>query len=228
MKTLLIRSITGLVYLSILCFAFFSSKYALLAVFTVFLLIAVVEYILLVQKFPAYKNSMQRITQQFIIPVIWIIMPVLLLEYWCINLHATSIVVAIFVILCVNDSLAYVFGTLLGKHKMWSKISPKKSWEGFAGGMIFTLITSWFFIKIPYFQNDILNNLYIWMGFTFVIIIAGTFGDFAESMVKRFANQKDSGYILPGHGGILDRIDSMLFAIPAGFIYYAIAGLFKI
>lgn len=216
------RTITGIAYLSILGFAFFFSKYALLTVFTVFLLIAIVEYIRLAQKFPAPKSNTQRFTQKIILPAVWIIMPVLLLEYWCIGLNATNFVVALFIILCTNDTLAYVFGSLFGKHKLWLKVSPKKSWEGFIGGLVCTMAASWLFIKIPYFQNDIFPNLFAWMGFAFVVIIAGTFGDFAESMVKRFAQQKDSGAILPGHGGILDRIDSMLFAVPAGFIYWEI------
>ena len=219
MKTLLFRAITGLTYLAILCFAFFS-KYALIPVFTLFLSIAIIEYIHLAQKFPAPKNNWQRVMLRVFLPIVWIIIPVLLLEFWCISLNATNIVASIFVILCTNDTLAYLFGSLWGKHKMWIKISPKKSWEGFICSFICTIIVSWFLHKITYFQNDLFTNLYIWMGFAIVIIIAGTFGDFAESMIKRFAQQKDSGSILPGHGGILDRIDSMLFAIPAGFLYW--------
>jgi len=228
MKTLITRTVTGIVYLTLLGFAFFVSKYALITVFTVFLFIAIVEYINLIQKFPAQTNHTQRLTHKIILPIVWIILPIMLLQYWCISLKATSIVVALFIILCVNDTLAYVFGSLFGKHKLWLKVSPKKSWEGFIGGLICTIIVSWFFIKLSYFQNSIFTNPYIWMGFALVVIISGTFGDFAESMVKRYAQQKDSGIILPGHGGILDRIDSMLFAVPAGFIYWGIIELFKI
>ncbi|MCL2289827.1 MAG: phosphatidate cytidylyltransferase [Bacteroidetes bacterium] len=225
MKTLITRTITGIAYLGIMAFAFFYSKYALIAIFTVFLFIAIFEYIHLAQKFPPAKNTMQRIMQRQILPIIWIIMPVALLIYWCIVLNAINIMVALFIILCMNDSLAYVFGISFGKHKLWPKVSPKKSWEGFFGGLICTMAAAWFLIHIPYFQNDVFINPYLWMGFTFVVIIAGTFGDLAESMVKRFANQKDSGAILPGHGGVLDRIDSVLFAVPAGFIYWVIASI---
>ena len=225
MKTLITRTITGIVYLVLLGFAFFCSKYALLTVFNIFLLIAIIEYVNLVRKFPVPKSNTQRFTQRIVLPIVWIVLPVLLLEYWCIGLNATSFVVALFVILCTNDTLAYVFGSLFGKHKLWRKVSPKKSWEGFIGGLVCTMAASWFFVKIPYFQNDSFTNLYLWMGFTFVVILAGTFGDFAESMVKRYAQQKDSGAILPGHGGVLDRIDSMLFAVPAGFIYWTVAML---
>jgi phosphatidate cytidylyltransferase len=221
-KNLIIRTITGVTYLSVLAFAFFVSKYALLVVFTIFMIVAVIEYIQLVQKFPEPRNKKQRILQRIILPVVWIILPFLLLEYWCIGLNATNIMVALTIILCTNDTLAYVFGSLFGKHKIWLKVSPKKSWEGFFGGLIGAVCAALLLIKIPYFQNEIFINPYIWMGFAFLVIIAGTLGDFAESMVKRYAQQKDSGAILPGHGGILDRIDSILFAVPAALIYWSV------
>ena len=226
MKTFFIRILTGIAYLSVLALAFFLPEtiriYVLPAIFTVFLCLALIEYFNLVQNFPAPKNNNQRILRRWVLPVFWIIIPVLLLEYWCIMLNATNIMVALFTILCLNDTMAYVFGSLFGKHKIWTRVSPKKSWEGFFGGLVTTMAASWFFIQISYFQNDIFSNSYIWIGFALVVIIAGTFGDFVESMIKRFANQKDSGTILPGHGGILDRIDSMLFAVPAGFIYWLV------
>jgi phosphatidate cytidylyltransferase len=137
-------------------------------------------------------------------------------------MNATNIMLALFIILCMYDTTAYLWGSLFGKHKLCPKISPKKSWEGFFGGLICTMAASRFLINIPYFQNTIFTNQYIWLGFAFVVIIAGTFGDLAESTAKRLSGQKDSGGILPGHGGILDRIDSMLFAVPAGFIYWCV------
>lgn len=222
MKTLLTRTLTGIVYLSVLGFAFFCSPYALIAVFSLFLIIALFEYWNLVNKFPATKNKTQYFVQRFLLPAVWIIMPITLLIIWCIALNAINIMVALFIILCINDSLAYIFGSLFGKHKLWARVSPKKSWEGFFGGLISTMAATWAFIHISYFQNDTFSTPYLWMGFAFVVIITGTFGDFAESMVKRYACQKDSGTILPGHGGILDRIDSMLFAVPAGVIYWGL------
>ena len=222
MKTLFIRSITGIIYLSILGCAFFISEWTLVVVFTLFLCIALFEYIHLLQKLPASQNKMQQLFRRWILPVVWIIFPVLLLEYWCIEWGATNIVVALIIILSLNDTLAYLFGSLLGKHKIWTRVSPKKSWEGFVGGLVTTMAVIGFIVHIPYFQNDIFTNQYLWMGFAFVVIIAGTFGDFTESFLKRLAQQKDSGKILPGHGGILDRMDSLLFAVPAGFVYWEI------
>ena len=225
MKTLITRTLTGIAYLSILALAFFVSKYVLVVVFSVFLAISVFEYIKLAEKFPEPKNSMQRVMQRQILPIVWIIFPIILLEYWCIILNAINIMVALFVILCMNDTMAYIFGSLLGKHKMAPNISPKKSWEGFFGGLICTIAATYFIIHLSYFQNDVFTNSYLWMGFAFVVIIAGTFGDLAESKLKRFAQQKDSGTILPGHGGILDRLDSMLFAVPAGVVYWGVVGI---
>ncbi|MDR0206301.1 MAG: phosphatidate cytidylyltransferase [Bacteroidales bacterium] len=220
MKTLLLRTATGIAYLLLLFVAFFVSDWILVTVFSLLLLIALFEYIRLAQKFPEIPNGVQKIFRRQILPLIWIVFPVLLLIYWCNMLNSKHIIVALLVILCTNDTLAYVFGSLFGKHKIWTKVSPKKSWEGFLGGLISTVAVSHFFIYIPYFQTNISSNSYIWMGFAFVVIITGTLGDFAESMVKRLAQQKDSGIILPGHGGVFDRIDSMLFAVPAGFIYW--------
>jgi phosphatidate cytidylyltransferase len=226
MKTLFLRTITGIIYLLVIGFAFFFSKTALLVVFSLFLIIALFEYNNLAKKFPVPKNRMQHILLRHLLPLVWILIPVALLIYWCIMLNSTNIIVALFIVLCTNDTLAYVFGSLFGKHKIWPRVSPKKSWEGFLCGLLCTMAASWVFIFIPYFQNNTFINPYLWMGFAFVVIIAGTFGDFAESMVKRFANQKDSGVMLPGHGGILDRIDSLLFAVPAGIIYWGISSLF--
>ena len=226
MKTVVIRTISGIAYLSVMGLAFFVSNFVLIAVFTLLLIIALFEYINLTQKFSTSLNNRQRIALKYVFPVVWIFFPLVLIEYWCVILNATSIMVALFIILCMNDTMAYLWGSWLGKHKLLPKISPKKSWEGFFGGLICTMAACWFLVNIPYFQNNIFTNQYIWMGFAFVVIMAGTFGDFVESMVKRFANQKDSGAILPGHGGILDRIDSMLFAAPAGFIYWFVVSFF--
>jgi len=128
-----------------------------------------------------------------------------------------AILLAMFVFIWVNDSFAYLSGSLLGKHRMFERISPKKSWEGFIGGAIFTIgaavIYSRFFIQL---------SLPEWIGFAIVMIVFGTLGDLIESLMKRTLDVKDSGNLLPGHGGILDRIDSIVFAIPAQFVYVVI------
>jgi phosphatidate cytidylyltransferase len=117
-------------------------------------------------------------------------------------------------IIWIYDSGAYVFGTLFGKHKMAPRFSPKKSWEGLAGGTISALLFSLFMSK--YF---LLLNQTDWLLLSIIIIITSTTGDLFESLIKREAGIKDSGKIFPGHGGMLDRFDSVFMAIPFVFLY---------
>lgn len=114
---------------------------------------------------------------------------------------------AFFVLIWIYDSGAYLIGVAFGKHRLFERISPKKSWEGFFGGLVFALGASIVFAQIETFLN-----LYQWLGFAVIIVIFGTFGDLSESLFKRTIDVKDSGTIFPGHGGILDRFDSILFA----------------
>lgn len=121
---------------------------------------------------------------------------------------------AMYVFLWLNDTGAYLCGSLLGKHKLFPRISPKKSWEGSIGGAIVAMASA---VAVAYFFPVL--NVWQWVGMALVVVVAGTYGDLTESMIKRSLDVKDSGRMLPGHGGILDRLDSMLFAIPASVIY---------
>lgn len=116
-----------------------------------------------------------------------------------------------------NDTLAYLVGSFIGKTPL-TKISPKKTWEGTVGGVILTLVSVavWAYFK----ETD--YNIIQWVGLALVVAIAGTFGDLLESKLKRMADVKDSGAIMPGHGGALDRFDSLLIATPFAFIYVCI------
>ena len=119
-----------------------------------------------------------------------------------------------FLLVWVNDTFAYLSGSLLGKHKLFPRISPKKSWEGFFGGLILVLASSQAF---AWFAPEIsrLN----WLGLATTVVLFGTWGDLIESLLKRTLGVKDSGHILPGHGGMLDRFDSVMLAVPASYIY---------
>jgi len=128
--------------------------------------------------------------------------------------YVSVYVLAIFVFIWLNDTGAYLIGTLLGKHRLFERISPKKSWEGFWGGFIVAILSSFIFSWTVAGANW-LN----WIGFATVVVIAGTYGDLLESLMKRTLEVKDSGKILPGHGGMLDRFDSIILAIPAAYIY---------
>ena len=126
----------------------------------------------------------------------------------------------VFVFLWANDTGAYCAGSLLGKHKLFPRISPGKSWEGSIGGAIIVLAVAF---GIGQYENvlDSQTGLTVlqWMGLGLVVVMFGTWGDLVESLFKRTLGIKDSGNILPGHGGMLDRFDSSLMAMPAAVVY---------
>ena len=127
---------------------------------------------------------------------------------------------SIFIFLWVNDSGAYCSGSLFGKHKLFPRISPGKTWEGSIGGGILVLLTAFLIWFLESKGENYSNlNLVEWLGLGLTVIFFGTWGDLVESLFKRTLGIKDSGNILPGHGGMLDRFDSSLMAIPAAVIY---------
>lgn len=118
------------------------------------------------------------------------------------------------ILVWANDSGAYVFGITLGRNRLFERISPKKSWEGFFGGLIIAAIAAYFISQ--YFHSINTTN---WIALSIIIVVFGTFGDLVESMLKRSKEIKDSGTILPGHGGVLDRFDGLLIAAPLVYAY---------
>ena len=135
----------------------------------------------------------------------------------------TLLPLSVFVFLWVNDSGAYCVGSLLGRHKLFPRISPGKSWEGSIGGAVFVLAAAY---AISYFFDGGMLTTMQWLGLGLVVVVFGTWGDLVESLFKRTLGIKDSGSILPGHGGMLDRFDSSLLAIPAAVIYLYTLSLF--
>jgi len=135
----------------------------------------------------------------------------------------TLLPLSVFVFLWVNDSGAYCCGSLLGRHKLFPRISPGKSWEGSIGGAVFVLVAAW---AISSFLDGQMLTLPEWLGLGLTVVVFGTWGDLVESLFKRTLGIKDSGNILPGHGGMLDRFDSSLLAIPAAVIYLYTLSLF--
>lgn len=121
---------------------------------------------------------------------------------------------SIFVFIWLSDTGAYCVGSLIGKHRLFERISPKKSWEGSIGGGVFSIASSFVFAHFFSFMSG-----WQWAGLALVVVIFGTWGDLTESLMKRQLGIKDSGNILPGHGGMLDRFDSALMAIPAAVVY---------
>ena len=128
---------------------------------------------------------------------------------------------SVFVFLWMNDTGAYLCGSLLGKHKLFPRISPGKSWEGSIGGGILVIAVAvlvWYLTE-QYQLNQLGLSALEWAGLGLTVVIFGTWGDLVESLFKRTLGIKDSGNILPGHGGMLDRFDSSLLAIPAAVVY---------
>lgn len=126
---------------------------------------------------------------------------------------------SIFVFIWLSDTGAYCVGSLIGKHRLFERISPKKSWEGSIGGGAFSIASSLAFAHFFPFMS-----WWQWAGLATIVVIFGTWGDLTESLMKRQLGIKDSGNILPGHGGMLDRFDSALMAIPAAVVYlYALS-----
>jgi phosphatidate cytidylyltransferase len=133
------------------------------------------------------------------------------------NYHFEFLLGSIFMI-WANDTFAYFAGSMFGKHKIMEKVSPKKTYEGLVGGVIGVSV-------LAYFMGDLLwwGSKTDWLIIGLIVSVMGSLGDFIESLFKRDANVKDSGKIMPGHGGFLDRLDSLIFALPFIFTYLFIA-----
>ena len=135
---------------------------------------------------------------------------------------------AVFVFLWINDAGAYCVGSLIGHHKLFPRISPGKSWEGSIGGgvlVVVAAVVTWH-VTTLYGVNDLGLTAYEWAGLGIVVVVFGTWGDLIESLFKRTIGIKDSGNILPGHGGMMDRFDSTLMAVPAAVVYLYTLTLF--
>lgn len=140
-------------------------------------------------------------------------------DFFCSFAPSSYMILLLFAFTWINDTFAYLTGMLLGKHPLCPKISPKKTIEGFAGGCFFTIVCA-AVIAYVYMEG---MELHI-VGLAVLIVIASTLGDMVESRFKRWVGVKDSGKMLPGHGGFLDRFDSVIFSIPIFFAYLQVFG----
>ena len=182
-------------------------------------LLPIAAYLLLrtiVQLYRPQQNAVHSLERSFL-SLGYVALPVAMLN-GIMSITAPRLLLGVFIFIWLYDTGAYCVGMLLGRHRLFERISPKKSWEGVIGGILLCVAGAyvtyhWFdeFFQVP--------DLTIWMGLSVVVAVFATFGDLVESLIKRTVGVKDSGHILPGHGGILDRIDSLLLVAPAVLIY---------
>lgn len=192
-----------------------TSTWTILSVFCIIISLKLLFYLF------DNKKTAFKIYTRYIILIGYIIIPFLLTNHICIgkgNKYNEKILITILVLIWTNDTFAYLVGKNFGKHKLFPRVSPKKTIEGFIGGIIFTVIFSVLLSK--YYIGT--KNLYIWAIIAIIISIFSTLGDLIESKLKRVAGIKDTGNIMPGHGGILDRLDSIIFVVPFINLFYLI------
>ena len=172
-----------------------------------------------VQLYRPRQNAVRSLQRSFF-ALVYVAVPIALLNT-IVSITAPRLLLAIFMFIWVNDTGAFLTGITLGRHRLFERISPKKSWEGFFGGLAACVLVAlathrWCneFFQVP--------ELTTWVGLSIVVAVAATFGDLTESLLKRTEGVKDSGNIIPGHGGLLDRIDSLLLDSPAALIYLSL------
>ncbi len=267
MKEILVRTLSGVLYISIIIFAMFTSREWFMGLFFVLAVITLSEYLKLVHLtsylayfllatafyFLSYNVFEDNAVYLFLIlsgfvnlfllkDVLWTskipmfekkkyitvifyiisgfvfltLIPIMNID----GKFMPEIIVAVFVLVWSNDTFAYLVGKNIGKHKLLERVSPKKTIEGFIGGMLGALIAGFIIFKALEHYSPLDAEkypLWIWMALALIVSIFGTIGDLIQSKFKRQAGVKDSGIIMPGHGGLYDRLDSIIYASP--FVY---------
>ena len=203
------RAYSGLIYISVM---WFCTSYSTLTFSILFLAIGIISF---------YEMLKLRRGKSKLIALLIISVPFIIIHFFGFfslsdqnELVNYRMILFIFILTWTFDTFAYIFGVNFGKRKILPSISPKKSYEGFLGGLIFTLIAS-YITTLNLFEIEISKAMTI----SVFIPFTATLGDFTESYYKRQAGVKDSGNLIPGHGGILDRMDAFLFTIPLLYIY---------
>jgi len=179
------------------------------------LLIPLVTFIFVFELYRNHRHPILNIATT-LMGILYVSVPITLLNH-IVFLDGTyngKILLGIFVLIWASDTGAYLFGITFGKHRLFERISPKKSWEGFFGGVAVSQLGA--YLLAIYLDN--LSHTQ-WGIIALIVVVFGTLGDLIESMMKRSVGVKDSGKMLPGHGGILDRFDSFIFAVPVIFTY---------
>jgi phosphatidate cytidylyltransferase len=189
------------------------SKWMLLLIFPLWALFLFVL-------FNRYENPFSKVAIYLLI-ALYISLPMFSLNILAFSEGAYNpyLLISFFIMVWINDTGAYIVGVNFGKHRLFERISPKKSWEGFWGGLVLTVIVA--YLLHLWIQQ---GSLALWLISGFMVSIFATLGDLVESMLKRSVNIKDSGNLLPGHGGVLDRFDGALFAAPVMSVLFFLFG----
>lgn len=214
-KLLHLKSYLGYVLLFVMFYLFGylrwnpSATMALLLI-TIFVNLFLVKDLIIVHKIPLFEKK------KYIIIIFYLIASLIFLTLLpsYTGDFMPELVIGIFSLIWINDTFAYLIGKNFGRKKLFERISPKKTIEGFLGGVIATAIASY----IVYLVTGLLN-IPVWLGLAVILSIFGTLGDLIQSKFKRQAGVKDSGRLMPGHGGLLDRLDSIIFSSPFVFAY---------
>lgn len=194
-------------------------------------LIPMVIAIMIAELYRKQEKPFDSLAHTFL-PVIYCAIPVSLIPFSAFShtglssvlshgemIFSPGIIIGFLILLWVNDSGAYLVGTSMGRHRLMERISPKKSWEGFFGGMVFSALAAWL---LSGWLGVVSTEK--WIIIALIISAAGTYGDLIESMLKRSMGVKDSGTVMPGHGGFLDRFDSALLSFPLVFLFITLFG----
>lgn len=209
-RNLFVRTASGIVYVALM----------VAAVFTPWVAVPLALFFITVGLYEFYKLC--KNPKLYPVGPIWIAIPLCSLFFLWIPKQPV-LVLAFLILIWMSDTAAYVFGSLFGKHKLAPNISPGKTWEGFLCSCVFTVGLAVGLSYIPYFQQSGLQ-LWQWIVLSLIIQVFGLMGDLIESLFKRKAGVKDSGNIIPGHGGVLDRVDSILFATIPVYLFCLMVG----
>lgn len=194
-------------------------------------LIPVMSVMMVLELYRKQERPFDSLAHTFL-PIIYTVIPFSLFPFSAFNrtglnsllshesiVFSPGIIIGFFLLIWANDTGAYLTGITIGRHKLMERISPKKTWEGFFGGVIIAVLVAWLLSD----WLGVVDRIH-WVIISLIISVAGTYGDLIESMLKRSTGVKDSGTIMPGHGGFLDRFDSAIISFPIVYLFISLFG----
>lgn len=208
---------------ALFCMVFTAISHETRGIFLI-ILVLLIFFRFFLQIFISQQKPLQSIAV-FTLELFYIGAPLTLLALLVAVIGEPWLIICALAMIWINDTGAYLVGCLTGRHKMFPRLSPKKSWEGFFGGLVFNIGAAFIFFYCFHLGENfpILTNVQGWIFIGICVTVFATLGDLFESMLKRSIGIKDFGNIIPGHGGILDRIDSLLFVVPCLLLFLLLA-----